>query len=82
MSRPNRMGRTRIATAALLAAVLLLSACSGSDDAANETLTTVAYATEETIAASGGEAIDAELAVEQGVEVEKRHRVPPPGRKS
>lgn len=69
MSRRNRMGRTRIATAALLAAVLLLSACSGSDDAANEAMTTVVHATEETIAASGGEAIDAELVMEQGVKV-------------
>ena len=66
MSRTNRTGKTRIVTAALLAAVLLLAACSGSDDAANE-ITTAAYATEETIAASGGEAMDGELANEPGV---------------
>ena len=68
MSRPNRMGKTRIVTAALLAAVLLLAACSGSDDTANE-MTTAAYATEETIAASGGEAMDAEVAIESGIKV-------------
>ena len=68
MSRPNRMGKTRVATAALLAAVLLLGACSGSDDAAN-VATSVAYATEETMAASGGEAMDAELVGEPGVKV-------------
>ena len=69
MSRPNRMGKMRIVTAALLAAVLLLAACSGSDDAASEMMTTAAYASEETIAASGGDAMDAELAIEQGVKV-------------
>jgi hypothetical protein len=68
MSRPNRMGKTRVATTALLAAVLLLGACSGSDDAAN-VATSVAYATEETMPASGGEAMDAELVGEPGVKV-------------
>ena len=68
MSRPNRMGKTRFVTAALLAAVLLLAACSGSDDAANETTTTMA-ASGEMIAASGGEVMDAELAIEPGIRV-------------
>ena len=50
MSRPNRTGKTRIVTAALLAAVLLLGACSGSDDAANvSTTAALGFATEETI---------------------------------
>ena len=70
MSRPNRMGKTRVATAALLAAVLLLGACSGSDDAANVVTTAaMGYATEQTIAASGREAADAELVGEPGVKV-------------
>ena len=63
------MGKTRIVTAALLAAVLLLAACSGSDDVAQEIATTVAYAAEETIVMSGGEAMDVELVGNQGVKV-------------
>jgi hypothetical protein len=62
MSRQNRMGKTRTVVAALVAAVLLLAACSGSDDAANVETT---VATADTIAASG-EAKDAELVMEQG----------------
>lgn len=62
MSRQNRMRRIRTVTAALLAAVLLLAACNGSDDAAN---VATSVATAETIAASG-EAMDAELVMEQG----------------
>ena len=70
MSRPIRTGKTRIVTAALLAAVLLLAACSGSDDTVNEIATAaMGYATEQTIAASGGEAADAELIGDQGVKV-------------
>jgi hypothetical protein len=62
MSRQTWKGKIRTVTAALVAAVLLLAACSGSDDAANVT-TTVAAA--DTIAASG-EAMDAEMTMEQG----------------
>jgi hypothetical protein len=63
------MGNTRIVTAALMAAVLLLAACSGSDDTAEEMTATEAYATETTVPASAGEAMDAELVGEQGVKV-------------
>ena len=62
MSRQNRMGKIQTVTAALAAAVLLLAACSGSDDAANVATT---VATAETVAASG-EAMDAEMVMEQG----------------
>lgn len=69
MMRSNRTGRTRIATAALLAVVLLLAACSGSDDSSMEMApVSLDYATEETIAA-GGEGADAELLKAQGVNV-------------
>jgi len=53
MSRPIRTGKTRIVTAVVLAAVLLLAACSGSDNTASE-MTTAAtgYATEQTTAAN------------------------------
>ena len=63
MSRLIRMGKTRIVTAVVLVAVLLLAACSGSDDTASE-MTTAAtgYATEQATAASSGKAADAELA--------------------
>jgi hypothetical protein len=72
------MGKTRIVTAVLLAAVLLLAACSGSDDTASE-MTTAAtgYATEQTTAASSGEAADAELA---GGELQVRLSHPQPRR--
>ncbi len=67
--RSNRTGRTRFATAALLAVVLLLAACSGSGDSSMEAVSApLDYATEETIAA-GGEGADAELAKAQGVNV-------------
>ena len=70
MSRPNRMGKTRVVTAALLAAVLLLGACSGSDDAANvSTTAAMGFANEETMLASGGESLDVELVSEPGVKV-------------
>lgn len=69
MMRSNRTGRARIATAALLAVVLLLAACSGSDDSSMEMApVSLDYATEETIAA-GGEGADAELLKAQGVNV-------------
>ena len=69
MTRSNRTGRTRIATAAMLAAVLLLAACSGSDDSSMEVApASLDYATEETIAV-GGEGADAELLKAQGVDV-------------
>ena len=69
MTKSNRTGKTRIATAALVAAVLLLAACSGSDDSSMEMApASLDEATEEAIAiGDGGD--DAELAKAQGVNV-------------
>ncbi len=72
MKRSNRTGKTRIATAALLAAVLLLAACNGSDDAESATTAAadIGYATEQTIAAGDSDGgADAGLASAQGVNV-------------
>ena len=67
MTRSNLTGKTRIATAALLAAVLLLAACSGSNDSPMDSAP-LDYGTEETIAVTdGGEDAEAELAKAQGV---------------
>lgn len=72
MMRSNRTGKTRIAMAALLAAVLLLAACNGLDDSASETTaaTEMDYATEQTIAGGDtGDGTETELAASQGVNV-------------
>ena len=70
MTNSNLAGRTRIAVAALLAAILLLGACSGSSDDSSETVaysddgyvTTVAYSADED-KASGGEGFEGEQTI-------------------
>jgi len=70
MTSSNLAGKTRIAVAALLAATLLLGACSGSSDDSSEAIgysddeyvTTVAYAADEA-KASGGEGFEEEQTI-------------------
>lgn len=70
MPRSNRTGIQRIATAVLLAAVLVLAACSGTDDASFEPASApLDSATEETMAVGGDAGTRGELANAQEVDV-------------
>jgi hypothetical protein len=73
MSRSNRTSKARFATAALVAAILVLGACSGSDDVASVT-TTAAAASETAYPADAntvavGDPGGADLAAERSVKV-------------
>ncbi len=73
MFRSNRTGNMRIVMAALVAAVLVLGACSGSGDSSSEIVNTAAASEEfyadEALAPAGGDGGEAELVAKTGVNV-------------